>query len=152
MDSKYFTPKLEDFIYGYEYEQNFLRYIPKEQLIKMDYPQPVADWVLEDNWVKETFLSDGSPTLASNLERGLIRVPYLTKEDIIAEGWRCIHWREYLWEKENRIIHFFNGQKEDEDDTTYLSIFKIHNSDKILFEGECKDKSAFRYICRLLNI
>lgn len=143
MQNNYFTPKIEDIRIGYEWEWNlgtddkprWQKYIMSDKLIPAD-KNPNPDWEI----------------IRYFLDSNRIRVSYLTKDQIEAEGWRCIHWREYLWEKGDRIIHFSNGQKEDEYDTKYLSVFKIHNSSNILFKGQCKDLNTFRYICKLLNI
>lgn len=134
MENKYFTPDIEDIRVGYECE--------KEDSIKGYEP-----YTFDLKGVRDAIQDE-----ISDYREAWFRTPYLTKEQIEAEGWRCIHWREYLWEKGNKTIHFFNGQKEDNDDSTYLSIFTIHNSSKVLFEGECKDINTFRYICKLLNI
>lgn len=138
---KYFQPDISDIRVGYECECLWQRPEPK-----------TWDKIEVTETDTEEYLKLSVEEVIRRVKSNEIRVPYLTKEQIEAEGWRCIHWREYLWEKGNKTIHFFNGQKEDNDDSTYLSIFTIHNSSKVLFEGECKDINIFRYICKLLNI
>lgn len=126
---KYFQPDITDLRVGYECEVKWHTY---------------GDGI---NW-RSYIVKAGDSILTTDN----VRVPYLTKEQIEAEGWRSIHWREYLWEKGNKIIHFFNGQKEDVDDSTYLSTFTIHNSSKVLFEGECRCINDFRQIMKFLCI
>lgn len=132
---KYFQPDITDIRVGYECEINKSLFAG-----------------ISEGWHKFTFNEFEQLDILNKNSLKAFRVPYLTKEQIEAEGWRSIHWREYLWEKGNKIIHFFNGQKEDVDDSTYLSTFTIHNSSKVLFEGECRCINDFRQIMKFLCI
>lgn len=148
MENKYYTPNIEDFYVGYECE------------IKNSSDPISFEW----EWVKfkDNFDFDmgkiGNDNdydfayLRNDLKDGNIRTPYLTREQIEAEGWKKIHYREYIKDLEDITIHFFNGNKEEEHDEKYLSTFSIHNKYYNLFEGDCPSINEFRKICKLLNI
>jgi len=131
MDDKYFVPDIEDLRIGYEFE---FQGIPK-------------------GWHKMIFKEDDSLIVMKyNIEKlsDAIRVPYLTKEQIEAEGWKEIS--KYNYEKINSNITAYYG------DDHYLWI--MHPGKTILgedylansFKGECKSINEFRYICKLLKI
>ena len=116
---KYFTPKIEgNFWQGYEFE-------------------------IEVNgvWKKEIFNAQYSiASILPHYKRGLIRVPYLTKEQIEGEGWG---WSGLY----DGLSMFVNGNG-----------WSIYYDEKrhILKVGSCKFScpciNTFRYISKLLNI
>lgn len=133
---KYFTPNIEDIRVGYECE---VRLIENAQW---------TNFVVGKNNFEET-------TIYEYLELDNVRVPYLTKEQIEAEGWvaNCFdtegeEWQMCSfkkgafecrrWQNENNYIEFHNSRVEGQED--------------IIYEGECKDINTFRYICKLLGI
>lgn len=140
--SEYFTPAPEDFRIGYDCEiwwnQNF-------------YP--------ENGWVRVKILEGDTKDfdLADFTERipkNEIRVPYLTKEQIEAEGWE-ITGREL--KPAPYKVDWINAKKGEHTLWINLALHdKMHLgiSDKIynVFRGQCKDINTFRYICKLLNI
>ena len=74
MENKYFTPNIEDIRVGYEFEE--------ASEGRPGYPE----------WVKgriEDF-EEAQLIIEEKLPRQSIRVPYLTKEQIEAEGWKNI--------------------------------------------------------------
>ena len=81
------------------------------------------------------------------------RVPYLTKEQIEAEGWEFIkHHAEiegYEFEKDEYSLYVefdFRGE-------IYLKIYSGEHYDEFnYFSGKCKDINTFRKICKLLEI
>jgi len=134
--NKYFIPDITDLRVGYACEHtsagNFLNgEIIVDKLTELDVAR-YLDW-----------------SLTSNLE-DMIRVSYLTKEQIEAEGWKEIS--KYNYEKINSNITAYYG------DDHYLWI--MHPGKTILgedylansFKGECKSINEFRYICKLLKI
>lgn len=127
---KYFVPEISDIRVGYECEiwWNY-NYLPKDEWCSVKVLQgSTVDFDLYD--------------FTSRINKNEIRVPYLTKEQIEADGW---------FHRENTNI-FIKGK-----------IGLAYNFDKhlicigyenghILFNGECKDINTFRYICKLLKI
>jgi len=139
MENKYFVPDISDIRVGYEYE-------------RFD----------GDNWVKYNFDSD-SPVfydmegwrfeLKHDIEEGVIRVPYLTKEQIEAEGWETDpSWDNPIefW-KEDYVIKIYKEIGKNKEKQA-IRIWHGVKDGQQLFMGECKDINTFRYICKLLNI
>ena len=75
-----------------------------------------------------------------------IRVPYLTKEQIEAEGWT----KEKSYFIKNNIYLFFEDKFLVIDSGNPFSWEAIDS--EILFKGKCKDINTFRKICKLLEI
>jgi len=137
MKEEYYTPNIEDIKVGYECEvQNIIRALTHS----VDYVIR-TDIVYDENWVK--VIVDYPVYLQIHyyielLESTHLRTPYLTKEQIEAEGWKFIgtvlcklNYQVYL---ENTQLHITD-----------------HNGDTY-FLGECKSINEFRYICKLLKI
>ena len=142
----YFQPQISDIHIGYECE------------IKMSYNK---EWIKIKADVIYTKL-----LLESFYD---VRTPYLTKEQIEAEGWKISNYSmlytdfnekdfskdyyAYLFEKENYTLVYNTGSK-------VLSIIVkdpslVENSDftkMSVFRGECKSINEFRYVCKLLKI
>jgi hypothetical protein len=131
--SQYFTPELEDLRVGFEME--FLKDPSKEE--------DQQEWILIK--VKAGHLLPNNKGALQS-----IRVPYLTKEQIEAEGWTWIE------PKENQKWKFLKFKKGDheffkyEDDQVMFVLYgKLSGK---VFKGECKDINTFRYISKLLGI
>jgi hypothetical protein len=136
MESKnsYFTPNIEDMRVGYECEANPKFY--SEQ---------------EDVWSPIIMKGIGQEVIHYH-SLGVYRTPYLTKEQIEAEGWKI------KTDNNNGVIDF--------EKTNYLllswnytlKIIEINDGktttrfDNQLYRGQCKDINTFRYICKLLGI
>lgn len=129
-DNKYFTPSIEDIRVGYECEIS---------PTKVEIWKPLV-WTEAD--FKKYF----------NFK---LRVPYLTKEQIEAEGWEAAretptqHFRKNVVTKGNikREVEMFflEGWMElSYDCGEFLPMY--------IYMGECKDINTFRYICKLLGI
>lgn len=134
MENKYFTPAIEDIRVGYECEvfiSSFLEgFIWEKQIIDKARLKAYAS-IPEQN-IKYT------------------RVPYLTKEQIEADGW---------------VPDDFQFKKEIDTDSYYsltlsgndVTITKVYIDGwswvwKPFYSGECKDINTLRYIMKLLNI
>ena len=126
MENKYFTPAIEDIHAGYECE--LLLY---------------AKW--EPNTVKPyTALK----SVVKCIKDKVIRVSYLTKEQIEAEGW-FLHGQG----NDNGIVHsLFKNSFRVAIWKDSLKIEVQESEGNILFHGECKDINTFRTICKLLKI
>ena len=131
MENKYFTPDIEDMTVGYEVEQLINQKWKKELFAKGSYLPENNDLL---QWAHSCIISN------------TLRVPYLTKEQIEAEGWT----KEKSYFIKNNIYLFF------EDGMLVIDSgnpFSWEASDsEILFKGKCKDINTFRKICKLLEI
>ena len=147
MENKYFTPDIEEMFVGCEFEMH----------------DTWGDWkklILTEDLLKNPMVS-----LGSGNERApwywKFRVPYLTKEQIEAEGWELIQ----IYPKGACI--FQKGTKEEGCELTYdFTEHRVHFTE-LYFYGlddeytrtkltwrslECKDINTFRKICKLLEI
>lgn len=136
---KYFIPEISDLHVEYECERNM--YIVGEY--DKDISKRWMRWVIEDgsdiiNIIRES-------------KNDNIRVPYLTQEQIEAEGWNntTLDYQKimlFVGEKVQGyyyklVYNYWNHR---------LSITEV--DDSCLFSGECKSINELRYICKLLKI
>ena len=134
MENKYFTPDIEDLCIGYECEYNFARaYTDEFHFVKIGYKNVTPG---EGGYTNELtdmihLIDDGAAA---------IRVPYLTKEQIEAEGWVYVS-MDMCWIKNGIELYFQKDNK-----------IEILDQPNFLFQGECKDINTFRKIIKLLNI
>lgn len=151
-NNKYFTPDIEDICIGYEYEQ-------------LVTPLSESLGKGEEEWMKckfpDPFTIDRILLLYERKKQ--LRVSYLTKEQIEAEGWTSFI-TEYKGDivPENMTYTFFR------EDRNYMLGWNF-NTNKITliikdpslvenyyneptFRGECKDINTFRKIIKLLGI
>jgi hypothetical protein len=146
MENKYFTPDIEDFYVGYEFETKV--YGEDDTWVKCIYSKPTDELFCKD--------SDGNIWVNDSL-----RVPYLTKEQIEAEGWEYKHTHKDLIYYDERI--FFEKRKSNKKEdiwTLQLEYYKNNlvriqidqGHDWKRFLGECKDINTFRKIIKLLKI
>jgi len=130
-NDKYFVPDIEDFRIGYECEIN---------------GSGLAGGM--DNWVQYTTKSiNNLKGLETFLAAGCLRVPYLTKEQIEAEGWKQRVTEDDIW---------YLGEQRDYDlilaKKPHYIIILDNDNDVTLFSGYCPSINEFRYICKLLKI
>lgn len=122
---KYFQPKIEDLRIGYECEIRAPKYEGKRFVVDEHQMQYAA------------FAING----------GFLFTPYLTKEQIEAEGWiGSRHNEHWNWTYKKGDIFF-----EHLENNNFIRVFDSNHSDCI-FSGQCKDINTFKYICKLLNI
>lgn len=130
----YFEPNIEDIRIGYEceicpnkgYDDNWIPIVGKCE----ESPE---------NGVKSGNLDDLTYDCLIDRHVG-IRTQYLTKEQIVAEGW--IQLTDTCFKKDK--IHL---------DFSYKDGIEVHLGEgTYLFQGDCKDINTFRYIIKLLNI
>lgn len=159
-NNKYFTPDIEDFYVGVVYEKysqglqidEFGRFLPEET---------------RDNEVKwrEGVIKYPSDIvhLKIALDKETVRIPYLTKEQIEAEGWTS-----FITEYEGDIVPEKMTYTFFREDRNYMLgwWFNINKITLIIkdpslvldyyteptFRGECKDINTFRKIIKLLGI
>ena len=121
MENKYFTPDIKDLRLNYKCELN------------IDHYKNDSDWVeftIFDPQDLSTFIKDVTQ----------LRVPYLTKEQIEADGWK-LGLNKNRYYKDNNSVDLLDN-----------NIILICQNETLSFIGECKDINTFRYICKLINI
>jgi len=131
----YYTPEIEDLHVGYEFQ-----FAPSNS---------------EDNynWKDGVIQAPGANQyLLERLEKGRMRTPYLTKEQIEKEGWEVTigHWTSF---KKNRYFGIWLGDKICINLNDVLDDnFTEATSNGRLYYGKCPSINEFRKICKLLGI
>lgn len=132
---KYFVPDISDIRVGYECERRSTGLERDKQwsYCKIDF-YDMQNVIIENrpDWY---------------------RVPYLTKEQIEAEGWETDpSWDNPIefW-KEDYVIKIYKEIGKNKEKQA-IRIWHGVKDGQQLFMGECKDINTFRYICKLLNI
>lgn len=139
--SAYYTPDMEDIYIGYELEQ-------LNQYTNSWYKRTIQDFELEEGI----------------RHRDKWRVPYLTKEQIEAEGWKFTATSVDLWfEKEGDvslgffvskyILHYGSKEHPKGSNDCRLRVYADDcGSDYELFRGECKSINEFRKIIKWIGL
>jgi hypothetical protein len=152
MEKKYFTPDIEDFHVGYEFQGKV--YGEKDEWVNCLYSKPTDEMFCKD--------SDGNIWVNDS-----IRVPYLTKEQIEAEGWKyyqtipdSIFSKSYV--EYYKDVEWFKIVISISETSHYLTIEKVFQNVRAgnglqefrntMYNGECKDINTFRKLCKLLHI
>lgn len=130
MTDKYYTPTIEEFRVGFEYESQDL-------------------CLNETCWVKEKYQGEELRTyLTDELERKEIRVKQLDKEDIESLGFTFI--KENIFKKETEIhkyeLLFYNNQ------LTTINVNNVKETMGGYFFGTIKNKSELQIILKQLTI
>lgn len=146
MENNYYTPELSDLFVGYECET-----APKPSLILGEL-------------LYTPYVITGEYSMENHFKYGIIRTPYLTKEQIEAEGWKFLHISQDLWFEKEGDFDF---------DNFYTSKLTMHYGAKShigysdlrltitaddrgleykLFEGMCPSINEFRKITKLIRI
>lgn len=156
MERKYYTPTLEEFTVGFEYEclSGFM-----DGTVKTNDDFNNATWTTRKATIGELVYIERALT-GKNAQNGLcgIRVPYLSKEDIEECGWK------YSKVDAGTTLHFFNFKASD---MTYCMDFDPDFRGKIwlriydiagdfeemnFFSGTIKNKSQLKQLMNWLNI
>lgn len=150
MENKYFTPSIEDIRVGYECEVGQYSY---------EYPNGLSK--ATEHWTKKILTDSdvGRLTALHNILKDVdlptiwVRVPYLTKEQIEADGWvaNCFN----IGEEDYGMCSFKKGNFECRrwsNGNNYIEFYNNRTTEDLIYEGGCKCINDFRYICKLLNI
>lgn len=157
---KYFVPDIEDIRVGYECEiQVDIRTSEGEKVDTMWQP-----YIFKKQDIAVSRKEEKSFTLTDILcFHNNIRVPYLFKEQIEAEGWEYKQTNKirYWYEKESPEIggnwygyYIYKAKLIHDPEMKYLKILFSFDAveDECVFEGECKDINTFKQIQKLLHI
>lgn len=152
-DNKYFVPSIEDIRVGYEYEYHSC------------HPQEEGNCTWNTKKFPDPFVGYNLKAFETQINRGWIRVPYLTKEQIEAEGWELAN---VLVEDDNGNDMFNTGfVKYIDEDHWYELVLKEDNRTFIqykwyrnsvaqlcreIYYGKCPSINEFRFITKLLGI
>jgi hypothetical protein len=161
MENKYFTPDIEDVCIGYEHETYSIglqmingRFLPDNERDDELKWRPRIIKCGSDilNLEASSYPNEDEPYKSfKTLWKDYIRVPYLTKEQIEAEGWTddtasfqkpelfVAYQNSSTWRK---LVYRFSDNM--------LQIVEV--DDSYIYSGNCKDINTFRKITKLLKI
>jgi hypothetical protein len=134
-DSKYYTPEIEEFHVGFEYEELLLKTYPD-----MD----------PNSWVKKTITNGiGIVNVYCDLQIDeFIRVKYLDQEDIESLGFYHDEDNCYFDGKFGDIGLFYS-----DGDGMVKIVVKPHSSNSpVLFNGKIKNKSELKKVLKQVGI
>ena len=134
MENKYFTPNIEDLCIGYELEMNWNRAYEKKWV-------PIKISIQDEEFAYTDEISDIINALDDGMSEA--RVPYLTKEQIEAEGWEE-HSSDFF-KKDLLMLQI------DLEEYNILIRKGSWYPEETLFKGNCKDINTFRKIIKLLE-
>lgn len=146
MNKEYYIPEIEDIYLGYEFE--FC------SLVNPFTPEWVFMTLIKDNPYRFENSKGILEVMQTNIEKGYIRTPYLTKEQIENEGWKSTN-------NSNKFTHPVEVSLElnYDFDTHYLWItYPRYIVDEDIYYkankyvGKCPSINEFRKICKLLEI
>ena len=135
MENKYFTPNIEDVYIGYELEW-------KCKIRNQDWEKTICDTdliaIIYDEYEHADFEEPYNEQF---------RVPYLTKEQIEAEGWKLLSEDKYLqFIKPDYSISYVEKLH-------LLTVIALEEKQSdVKYSGTCKDINTFRKIIKLLGI
>ncbi len=133
MENKYFTPDIENLCIGYECEINNIH--GKWESITITFTN------------SNSFYKTDLAEVCLLVEDKYVRVPYLTKEQIEAEGWELSSEDKYLqFVKPNYSISYVEKLH------LLIVIALEEKQSDVKYSGTCKDINTFRKITKLLGI
>jgi len=137
MENKYYTPEIEEFHIGFEYETNYLSKDWEKRTLKIS----------DADWFFDTYYQD-----ATAIE---FRVKHLDQEDIIKCGWK----KYSKFENNYKLTINYNDFQNvfilyyDEIYNTYcISNDEAYELYAQYFLGNIKNKSELKKIMQMLNI
>lgn len=146
-NNKYYTPSIEDIRVGYECEIKPLNseydWLPAKLKHEKGY-NGEGLYNINPFWYS-VIDKDGFPVKAIINDLSQVRTPYLTKEQIEAEGWEIVQ-ENYCVKNQYRLSLLPNNM-------IHISVTNVSTVNmKTLFIGNCPSINEFRTICKLLNI
>jgi len=144
MENKYYTPEIEEFHVGFEYEAR-------------------STFGTGTPWMKDTVrYAEQIVALRINdpYKQGELRVKYLDREDIESEGWECTSRRSFPDKPPVLLFDMIINDKAYgislRENSTFLEVIERdrRNGNHIsnLFQGTIKNKSEFKKLLKQLGI
>lgn len=155
MENKYYTPTIEEFCEGFQYEKR-VNTIGEEveayfaldgEIIKI--PNYVCT---EEDWVRKTFSNNENQEIVELLKEGKIRVKYLDKEDIESLGFIYMKSQPGLEEDYFELISKTFCIDYDYSNC-YCRIYENYmKGDATFFAGTIKNKNELKRVLTMLGI
>tara|TARA_R110000823_G_scaffold313450_1_gene441119 strand:- start:40 stop:456 length:417 start_codon:yes stop_codon:yes gene_type:complete len=137
--SKYYTPSIEEFHVGFEFEDRH-----------SNYPEEEKNWISRLYTLRAEYELD---TVQDRIKNNKIRVKHLDREDIESLGWvsgESYGMSCYLRTDENGVA-IIDGYQLDFHSWELVEIYQESTSD-LKFSGTIKNKSELKQILKQLGI
>ena len=158
MENKYYTPTIEEFCEGFQYEKR-VNTVGEEveayfaldgEIVKI--PNYVCT---EEDWVRKTFSNNENQEIVELLKEGKIRAKYLDKEDIKSLGF--IQLTDDCFYKNLEKYKTYKGILNPEiriliKDNTTIYLLGENDSKLDLFSGTIKNKHELKRVLTMLGI
>lgn len=138
MENKYYTPEVSDFHKGFEFE---VRISGTDIWVPITLNFPSSIW----GFVSTKYKKDGE-LIEERIEPDVVRVPYLTKEQIEAEGWEKAMERDYF----TKIVNGDEFQLSYQWDNHWGIIFDYDAN--YVFRGFIKSINEFRKLMEMIAV
>lgn len=145
-NNKYYTPSIEEFHAGFEYEI----YEPNYEVNSnpcMWKPQTFEEYTFDS----EIETIDGEMPFSCGIYEGIIRVKYLDIEDLESLGFKQIDTSWFNGIKEDKHIQLSLGYVQDDKGSDMLPLVTIYHMD-IIFNGIVKNKAELKNILKMINV
>ena len=130
MSDKYYTPEIEEFHVGFEFESNYITYSKDKEWVKVTLKEDLNNE--EIAWFYTSYIGDAVPTE--------FRVKHLDREDIESLG--------FDWIKEHCYVlgdwSIITGSET-------ISIY-IEGEDDCRFYGKIKNKSELKRVLKMIGV
>lgn len=141
MTDKYYTPKIEEFHVGFEFESNYISYSKDGEWTKAVLKEDLNN---EDiAWFYTSYVGDAVPTE--------FRVKHLDREDIESLGFKDdvgagIFFRKRIHTDEEIHLNF--------DDTILIERCCVMDEDpiEVVFKGKIKNKSVLKQVLKMIGV
>lgn len=135
MGSKYYTPTIEEFYIGFEYEQYIISHRREGK---------ASTWVqMKIQELEDLLECENSLSLEGNIDAKYVRVKILDREDIESLGFTTLHEESFLFKSRFHLTINVN----------YIHISdNFHNGTRVVFDGIIKNKSELKRLMVQLGI
>ena len=149
MESKYYTPEIEEFHVGFEVQKQMQDLIGKELSNKLDlqlrfgldyqmnHEATFADYTITANDIINYKLNP-------HILKTEIRVKHLGQEDIESLGWKFCNVNSEYFTLNGFHLTIYNYN--------WITIYEDKGADEYCFRGNIKNKSELRKLMQQLNI
>lgn len=133
-NNKYYTPEIEEFHVGFEYEAQ-------------DLGDDMKNWV----WRKQVFEGEETRTyFIEELDKGEMRVKFIDRDDIESLKWSSVGSKPYHFEIKSSVFTF--GLAFSEKDNRVIIYETVQGSTSVIFNGFIKNKSELKKLMKQLRI
>jgi len=142
MNNKYYTPEIEEFHVGFEFESNYISFSKDGNWTKVILGKNDINYE-EISWFYTSYIGDAVPTE--------FRVKHLDREDIESLGWEHTGGKmspgaTQYYEKNGMSLDYSENNK-------ILSIYsERYNWETCKFDGTVRNKSELKKVLKMIGV